>query len=247
MDATDNQAGAMPTVQIVQVGGEMRKADNIVGKKFNRLLVLERAESGGHIKPRWLCICDCGNRKIVNGASLKNGGTKSCGCYLKENRKYCNYKSGHSAGENKKEYQRWSKMRSRCLNPKDKSFKDYGGRGIGICTEWESSFEQYLSDMGHAPSSMELDRVDNDKGYSKENCRWASRKQNMRNTRHNTPITVGGIKYGSIAELSEKVDFPVSIIHDRIKNGWPNDSLLSPVKNILSPYYKPLKIQGVIF
>lgn len=88
-------------------------------------------------------------------------------------------------------YRRWASLKTRCLNSNDPSFRYYGGRGVSLCDSWRS-FENFYRDMGDCPDGMQLDRIDNEKGYSKENCRWVSRAVNANNKRNNRPLTLNG-------------------------------------------------------
>lgn len=157
---------------------------NIIGQKFNRLTVIAR------IPNHWLCKCECGNEIKTSITHLRNGKVKSCGCLNKERI----LKHGHT--KNKKvspEWQSWRTMRSRCYRTKDCSYKNYGGRGITVCDRWKNSFENFLEDMGKCPENCTLDRIDSNKNYEPENCRWATGIQQGNNRRNNTRIIHNGI------------------------------------------------------
>lgn len=163
------------------------------GKTFSRLTVVDLA-CGGRDGAFWNCICQCGNPAIVSGRLLRRGMTKSCGCFQREissiiNSTHKNARHGHISSE----YRTWSSLKNRCNNPNDPAWLRYGGRGIRVSEVWNNSFEQFLSDMGKRPSSVySLDRIDNDGNYSAENCRWATREQQMNNTRQNIILTAFG-------------------------------------------------------
>ena len=162
------------------------KLIDITNKKFGRLLVLYAAEHNPKRKKKekyWTCLCDCGTIKDINGYSLRVGDTKSCGCYVKERIKNQNLSHGMV---NSKEYKSWLHMKYRCLNKNSKKYKIYGGRGIKVCDKWINSFEEFLKDVGFAPSSIHtLDRIDVNGNYEPSNCRWATpleQSANKRNT-----------------------------------------------------------------
>jgi hypothetical protein len=151
----------------------VRAFQDLTGKSFGDWTVLAR---GVHQygRTRWLCQCACGSERSVAAVHLVNGKSKSCGCRKGEDHKM-------SASP---EYRARKKMIDRCHNPSNKDYRHYGGRGIEVCPEWRASFLQFLADMGPRPSPLlSVDRIDNDKGYSKDNCRWATRSQQAFNRR----------------------------------------------------------------
>lgn len=127
------------------------------------------------------------------------------------------------------EYRAWKGMIKRCYDPKHKSFKRYGGRGIGVCDEWKKSFEAFLRDMGKRPASTHtVERKKNDCDYSKSNCRWATWREQARNRSSNVFIEWNGARK-SVAEWSEVVGIRTAIIYGRIKLGWtPEEALSTP-------------------
>jgi hypothetical protein len=163
------------------------KLIDITGKRFGRWTVLELAVGGHSVK--WLCRCDCGSIKEIHTQSLRNGGTKSCGCYLKDRMKEIKTTHGHSNIKNGA-YNSWLSMRRRCLDTSDKLYPYYGGRGIKVCERWIESFENFLDDMGERPPKLTLERKDCNGNYEPNNCHWATRKIQSRNKR-STKLTLG--------------------------------------------------------
>jgi hypothetical protein len=161
-------------------GGEMNKPyrEDLTGKKFGDWTVLGFSHKHGAFTC-WLCRCACGNEKAVISTSLKNGKSGGCGhwkaAFLRSKAKHGKYGS--------RLYRVWGQMIQRCTNPNNNAYRNYGGRGITVCAEWRD-FSTFEADM--APSWQEgltLDRVDNSLGYSKSNCRWATRSEQIRNRR----------------------------------------------------------------
>jgi hypothetical protein len=158
---------------------------NEIGNKYGKLLVKKVVTSiGADRKKLWLCACDCGNFVEVRGAYLRSGKTSSCGCLRVLGGGGAPLKHGMSYSS---EYVSWSHMLQRCNNRNDPKYLRYGNRGISVCLRW-NTFENFIADMGNKPSpTHSIDRINNDDGYYKENCRWATPKQQA-NNRSNTVV-----------------------------------------------------------
>jgi hypothetical protein len=173
-----------------------KKLDIQPGMKFNRLTIVKEVEPHiwKNIKIRkFECLCDCGNQINVLLNDLRTDDTKSCGCFHSEiisernknkiDKLNPNFKHGLTYTN---EYYIWKAMKQRCYNPKHKSWKNYGNRGIKICDRWLNSFQNFLEDMGTKPApEYSIDRINNDGNYEPSNCKWATKSEQNNNKRNN--------------------------------------------------------------
>ena len=156
----------------------MRGLD-LIGQRFDKLVAVQRvAPKEGDAHVRWECLCDCGKISVVRGSLLKSGNTRSCGCL----RKVKTLIHGHARRNRHYLYDTWASMRARCNNSNDSSFSRYGGKGVRVCSEWDS-FKQFLKDVGERPEGMTLDRIDPTGNYAANNCRWATALEQRHNRR----------------------------------------------------------------
>lgn len=167
---------------------------NLTGMSFGKLTVIKISSSHNPKSLLWDCQCGCGKTIKVQGNSLRTGHTKSCGCFHKEtaaNQAYKMGKSNTTHGMSRtQEYETWHHMKQRCYDKNQRSYKEYGGRGIRVCSRWKTSFENFFADMGPKPSpSHTIERKNTNKHYSPKNCIWASWKEQQRNRRNNIMIT----------------------------------------------------------
>lgn len=152
---------------------------DMTGERYGRLVVksFHKKRKGKQI---WMCLCDCGNEKPVVRCSLLAGYAKSCGCLNKEVASRTRTKHGCSK---ESWFCIYDGMVGRCSDPNHPSYHHYGGRGIHVCQSWLDNPMQFHLDMGDRPEGTSLDRIDNNAGYSPDNCRWASHEEQMQNTR----------------------------------------------------------------
>lgn len=197
---------------------------DLTGMKFGKLSVAGRANdrknNRGYRLIMWKCVCDCGGTTECSSGTLKRGNSKSCGC----NRGERHGKSGTLY------YAVWVGMIARCERSETDSFQMYGGRGISVCPRWKHSFLKFQKDMGPRPKGMSIDRIDTNGNYEPKNCRWATPKQQSRNTRRNVVLSVNGESM-CISEWEQKMNLPRTTIWQRIRKlGWtPEKAVTTPL------------------
>lgn len=194
---------------------------DLTGERFGRLAVegvSRKVKSGRRYRYYWNCKCDCGNSVEVRTDCLTSGLVRSCGCLKKEQDKI-NLVANHSHKmSHTKAWDTYYGMMSRCYNHDDKRYVDYGARGITVCDEWindKEAFFEWASCHGIA-KGLQLDRIDNDKGYSPDNCRFVTPRENSRNRRSNLMIEHEG-KMITLVELSEVLGIPYGAALSRYK------------------------------
>lgn len=215
-----------------------KKSDlsTLIGQTFNRLTFIEELEphitSGGYKHRKGLFRCLCGINKEIQISSVINNIVKSCGCHSRDNAKHRMIQINTKHGASKiPEYNIWVSMKKRCLKKSHKSFNDYGGRGINVDHSWINSFETFIQDMGLRPTkNHSLERIDNEKGYCKENCIWADKKTQQRNKRNNVKISAFG-ESKTMAEWAEILGFSWQKLHYRLFLSEKKYSLESILEN----------------
>lgn len=218
-----------------------RKAQDLTGKKFTRLLVLRIAKIENGVV-FWLCRCDCGKERVVRANSLRRD-TKSCGCYTKDRLRQ---RGKDNPGVWKHPgYKTWGSMMDRCYKTRYRAYPLYGGRGIKVCERWRTSWRNLWTDMGAKPAvNYSLDRIDNDGHYScgqceeckangwPMNCRWATMKQQSRNKRGCRYVTFRGETF-ALSEWAERLGLNYATLLNRIHRGWPVERALTEPVNKL--------------
>ena len=200
--------------------GVKKRKPVAVGTRYGRLTVL----SDGVLRKKKrtvVCVCECGKRVEVNLTNLVTGRSTSCGCYLRE----VNRNKATHGMSGSRTFRIWNLMIQRCENKNNPAYARYGGRGIKVSPSWHT-FTNFLHDMGEGPEGMTLDRVDNNKGYSKNNCRWATIFTQANNKNNNHRITHNG-QQRTLAEWSRVVGIKQETIRRRIKSGWSVEKALT--------------------
>jgi hypothetical protein len=199
---------------------------NLVGRQFGRLTVLERDLSGKKQIVKYRCQCQCGKILSVDAGNLRSGHTTSCGCYRKEFLRITHTK--HNSVKTRL-YKIWANMLDRCRRPNSTFYKEYGGRGIKVCDEWRQfeNFRDWALENGYN-DTLTIDRIDVNRNYAPDNCRWATLLVQSRNKRNNLKITFCG-ETKTVSEWSEITKIPRQSIARRFKSGWNIDDVLKKI------------------
>lgn len=209
----------------------MGKIKDLAGQRFGRLTIIKYYGKTKNRKILWLCECDCGNEIIVAGNNLKSGNTQSCGCYHSEQsaKNFLVHGQKHT-----KLYNVWCGMKSRCNNPHNKSYSNYGGRGIQVCNEWNSfeKFFEWAISNGYQ-EGLSIDRVDVNGNYCPENCKWATVIEQANNTRANHFVEYNGENL-TIAQWEAKTKLPIG---ERLSYGWSIEEAITTKKNRNYQYF----------
>lgn len=201
----------------------MSKEMDLTGLRVGRLTVIAPAGKRGGRRV-WQCKCDCGNETSVLTTSLSTGRTKSCGCYQKERASETFKKHGECGT---RLYKIWSNMIQRCSNEKNDSFLLYGANGITVCEEWKefAAFHEWAMANGYG-NKLSIDRIDNDKGYSPENCRWATPQEQTDNRKCTIYLSFNG-KRQTLKRWSDETGIPYRNLLWRIRKGWSAERALT--------------------
>lgn len=187
-----------------------------VGERFGRWTVLGEVapiRTAKMLTRKVECRCDCGTERILHLAAVRNGRTNSCGCFRHQM-------------SNTPEYRTWQSIKERCERPSTHRYPAYGAKGITVCKQWSESFAVFFADMGPRPEGTSIDRVDNDRGYEPDNCRWATNIEQQRNRRNNCIVTFQGQRM-TAAEFCEKNGIPHSCVTRYRKKGIDGDEIVS--------------------
>lgn len=193
--------------------------NDLTGKKFGKLLVLQRAQSNtksGNAK--WICQCDCGNTTVAIGSKLKNGHTKSCGC-----NRISNNAKGHSKD---RLYRIWYRMKRRCYREDDEHYKWYGARGIRICDDWLNdflAFRNWALNNGYT-DKLSIDRINVNGNYEPSNCRWVSQKTQCNNQTKNRYVVFQNAKY-TVSQFADLLNYDYFTVINRLKLGWTPEQI----------------------
>ena len=207
----------------------MKKADNLTGVRFGRLVV-EKRDFTFKKAAYWICRCDCGNSTTVQACHLRSGATQSCGCFNKEQ----SGKRMRTHGLSRSRiYYEWRSMKDRCARENNKQYADYGGRGITVCQEWQDSFEAFRdwAITNGYQDNLTIDRIDVNGNYDPSNCRWVTNREQQNNKRNNHLLSYNG-KEQTIAKWAEETGLDWMVIYDRIRHGWTVERTLTEPLNV---------------
>ena len=198
---------------------------DITGNRYGKLTVVCRAENAPKGISRWECKCDCGKVVIVRGNNLRSGAVKSCGCLIKD-------KNANRATHNMSQtrlYRTWAGIKARCYYTSQPAYKSYGARGIKMCDEWLHSFDAFAKwalSNGYQ-DDLTIERIDNDKGYNPDNCKWIGLGEQANNRHSNIKITYKG-DTRNLSEWCKIYGKDYYLVHNRMyKLGWDFERAIS--------------------
>lgn len=192
------------------------RARDLTGCRFGKWLALFYLGADKRRQSLWLCVCDCGQEKIVRMWYLVQGRSQSCGCSTAQ---FLREKSTKHGLSHSRTFNSWASMIQRCQDLNCPNYPQYGGAGVRVCERWQV-FQAFLDDMGERPAGTSIDRIDNDGGYSPENCRWATRTEQARNRRYVHLLTFEG-RTLSLSEWAREIGVPRHTLRYRLHHlGW---------------------------
>lgn len=197
----------------------MSKREDLLGKRFGRLIVVEFYGTDNGCHALWLCKCDCGNTTIARGYDLKGGKIISCGCFWKERLVECN--TTHNLSKtHRKLYGEYHNMIKRCYDDNCKNYSDYGARGIKVCDEWRNDIRSFYNDVSvlehFEEDGYSLDRINNDGDYTPNNVKWSTIKEQNLNKRNTLKVEYNG-ETRTLKEWSEIFGIPYNVFYQRVR------------------------------
>lgn len=211
----------------------MARLIDYTGQKIGKLTVVERVDGKKYSNARWLCQCECGNHVIVPSNEIK----KRYAC-PKCNRTTSSEKLKRHGETRTRLFRTWTHMRQRCINPNDRAYSRYGGRGISVCDEWQKyeNFRDWALSHGY-DSALTLDRIDNNGNYEPLNCRWATNKEQCNNRRTNRIVTIDGITK-NLKQWADFLGIPSYVIRTRLHRGYgEQEAITTPVRTNINGNY----------
>lgn len=203
-----------------------RSLKDYTGQRFGRLTAVSFVERDPKWNDhKWEFRCDCGGVYVTGIKQARGGHTASCGCLFRDVMAERNTTHGLTK-TNRSEYRSWKDMRARCLTPTDTDYRDYGGRGISVCSRWDD-FAAFLEDMGPRPRGTTIDRIDVNGNYEPSNCRWASAHVQANNKRNNRLLEMNGVTK-TLQEWCRQFGLEHSKVRYRLSRGWSLDDALKP-------------------